>query len=127
MNTTASRPTLRSLCAIAIASVAIAGCASVPAPTEQMAVSRAAIENAARSGGGEYAAPAMQSARDKMDRATAAMQKEDYETARWLAEQAQVDARLAEKTAQSAKARKAAVATSEDIRVLREEINRNSR
>ncbi|MBK8324632.1 MAG: DUF4398 domain-containing protein [Betaproteobacteria bacterium] len=43
-----------------------------------------------------------------MDRANAAVAKEDFESARWLAEEAQVDARLAEKKAQSAEARKAA-------------------
>jgi hypothetical protein len=127
MKTKSGHPTLRTLCAIGFVALAIGGCASVPAPTEQMAVSNAAIENAASSGGGEYAALEMRSARDKMARANAALQREDYEAARWLAEEAQVDARLAETMAQSAKARKAAVATSEDIRVLREEINRNSK
>jgi hypothetical protein len=55
------------------------------------------------------------------------MAKEDYDDARWLAEQSQADARLAEKKADSARARKAAVVMQEDIRVLREEINRNSK
>ena len=62
-----------------------------------------------------------------MDRANRAMAKEDYENARWLAEQAQADARLAEKKAESAKAQKAANVMQEDIRVLREEINRKSK
>jgi len=55
------------------------------------------------------------------------MEKEDYENARWLAEEAQADARLAEKKAQSAKAQKAALVMQDDIRVLREEINRQPR
>lgn len=111
---------------IAVAAV-IAGCASVPKPTEQLAVSRSAITNAERAGGAEYAPVEMRAARDKMDRAGKAMAREDYEDARRLAEEAQVDARLAEKTAESAKAQKAAVALSDDIRVLREEINRKSK
>ena len=53
-----------------------------------------------------------------------AMQKKDYEDARMLAVEAQADARLAEKKAESAKAQKAASVTKDDIRVLREEINR---
>ncbi len=126
MNTTLRPPNPRTLLAIAAASLAVAGCASVPAPTEQMAVSKSAIANAASAGGGEYASIEMRSAQDKMDRANAAIAKEDFESARWLAEEAQVDARLAEKKAQSAKARKAALVMNEDLRVLREEINRKS-
>ncbi len=127
MNTTFRPPSLRTLCAIGLASLALGGCASVPAPTDQIAVSKSAIANAASAGGGEYAPMEMRSAQDKMDRAQAAMRKEDYEAARWLAEEAQVDARLAEKKADSAKARKAALAMSDDIRVLRDEINRKSK
>jgi len=126
MNTTLRPPNPRTLLAIAAASLAVAGCASVPAPTEQMAVSKSAIANAASAGGGEYASIEMRSAQDKMDRANAALAKEDFESARWLAEEAQVDAKLAEKRAQSAKARKAALVMNEDLRVLREEINRKS-
>jgi hypothetical protein len=102
----------------------LAGCASTPAPTEQMAVSRSAVANAVSAGGTEHAAVEMKSAQDKMDRANRAMGKEDYDEARRLAEQAQADARLAEKKAHSAKAEKAAAVTQEDTRVLREEMNR---
>ena len=109
------------------AAAAIAGCASVPPPTEQMAVSKSAIANAVSAGGPEYAPVEMKLAQDKMDRARRAMEKEDYENARWLAEEAQADARLAEKKAQSAKAQKAALVMQDDIRVLREEINRKPR
>lgn len=113
--------------AIAIAAVAAAGCASAPKPTEQIAVSNSAITSAVRAGGGEHAPVEMKSAQDKMAQANRAMDKEDYEDARGFAEQAQVDATLAEKKAESAKARKAAIALSDDIRVLREEINRKSK
>jgi hypothetical protein len=105
----------------------LAACASTPAPTEQMAVSRSAIANAASAGAGEFAPIEMKSAQEKMERANRAMQKEDYDVARHLAEEAQADARLAEKMAQSAKAQKAAAALQEDNRVLREEINRKSK
>lgn len=126
MNTISSPSSFQTILAIVIAAAALTGCASVPAPNEQMAVSKAAIANAASAGGAQYASPEMRSAQEKMDRAQVALQKEDYESARWLAEEAQVDARLAEKKAHSAKARNAALATGEDIRVLREEINRRN-
>ena len=113
--------------AIGCAGVLLAGCASAPPPTEQMAVSRSAIANAVSAGGSEYAPVEMRLAQEKMDRASRAMAKEDYEAAGALAAEAQADARLAEKKAESAKARKAAVVMQDDIRVLREEINRNSK
>ena len=103
------------------------GCATVPPPVEQMAVAKAAIANAVRAGGSEYASVEMRTAQEKIDRASRAMEKEDFETARWLAEQAEADARLAEKKAQSSKAQKAATVLKDDIRVLREEINRKSK
>ena len=113
--------------AIGFAVVLVAGCASLPAPTEQMAVSRLAIANAVSAGGSEYAPVEMRAAQEKMDRANRAIEKEDFENARRLAEEAQADARLAEKKAQSAKAQKAASVTQDDIRVLRDEMNRKSK
>lgn len=114
----------KALGALALAAVVIAGCASTPPPTEQMAVSRSAVANAVSAGGSQYAPVEMRAAQDKMDRARRAMVKEDYEDAGRLAKEAQADARLAEKMAESAKARKAAGVTQEDNRVLREEMNR---
>jgi predicted S18 family serine protease len=116
-----------SLGAIIFAAVFVAGCAGVPPPKEQMAVSKAAIANAVSAGGAEYAPVEMRSAQEKMDRAARAMEKEDYDVARSLAEQAQADARLAETKAGSAKAQKAASAMQEDNRVLREELARKSK
>ena len=109
---------------IVCAAIVVAGCASIPPPTEQMAVSKSAIASAVSAGGNEYAAVEMRSALEKMDRANRAMAKEDYENARWLAEQAEADARLAEKKAHSAKAQKAVGVMQDNNRVLREEIER---
>ena len=88
---------------------------------------RSALANAVSAGGSEYASVEMRTAQEKMERANRAMDKEDYVNARWLAEEAQADARLAEKKAHSAKAQKAASVMQDDIRVLREEINRKSK
>jgi hypothetical protein len=109
-----------------VAAIFIAGCASTPAPIEQMAISRAAVSNASSAGGDEFAPLQLKSAVEKMDGAERAMAEKDYMRARQLAEQAQVDAQLAEATARSAKAQKAADAVQEDIRVLRQEINRKT-
>jgi NADH:ubiquinone oxidoreductase subunit B-like Fe-S oxidoreductase len=104
----------------------MAGCASTPAPIEQMAISRAAVSNASSAGGNEFAPLQLKSAMEKMDGAERAMTEKKYDQARQLAEQAQVDAQLAEATARSAKAQKAADAVQEDSRVLRQEIDRKT-
>ena len=111
------------------AAVFMAGCAStlpVPALTEQMAVSRAAVSNASNAGGNEFAPIQLRSAMEKMDAAERALGANDYARAQMLAEEAMVDAKLAETTARSAKAQKAADALQEDNRVLRKEIDRKA-
>jgi hypothetical protein len=122
-----SNLTMRRIGTAAAAIVLMAGCASTPAPTEQMAVSRAAISNAMSAGGNQFAPVQLKSAMDKMDAAERAMAEKNYELALRLAEQAEVDARLAAEMARSAKARQAADAVQEDIRVLRQEIERQSK
>ena len=107
----------------------ITSCASVPAsePTAQLAVSKAAVTDAVSAGGSETASLEMKSAQDKLDRANVAFSAKNYEQATALAEQAEIDAKLAETKARSAKAQKAADALQDDIRVLHEEINRKSK
>jgi hypothetical protein len=112
---------------IAGGSIFMASCASTPAPTEQVAVSTAAVAHAVTAGGSESAPTEMRIAREKLDRANLAMAAKDYDRARSLAEEAQVDAQLAETKARSTKAQKAANELQEDSRVLREEINRKSK
>ena len=111
----------------AVAVMVMAGCASTSAPTEQMAVSRVAVSNAMGAGGAEFAPVQYKSATDKLTAAERAMADEDYELALKLAEQAEVDAKLAAEMARSAKAQRAADALQEDIRVLRQEIDRQSK
>lgn len=119
--------TVRTL-SVAVAALGLmAGCASTPAPTEQMALSRAAVDTAMSAGGNEYAPVQLQAAMNKMDAAEKALLKEDYAQARKLAEQAEVDAKLASAMARSAKAKKASEAVQDDIRVLRQEIDRNAK
>jgi hypothetical protein len=117
----------KALGAIGCAALLAAGCASVPPPTEQMAVAKSALSSALSAGGVEYAPVEMRTAQEKMDRANRAMAKEEYDAARRLAAEAEADARLAEKMAHAAKARKAESVTQEDIRVLREEMNRRTK
>lgn len=106
--------------------LACLGCASsleTPA-TASVAVSRAVVDNASSADGTQFAPVEMASAREKMARANAAMTAKNYTAAMDLASQAQADAKLAQSKANSAKAQFSADALQEDIRVLREELNR---
>lgn len=120
-----SNPGLMAVCGAVL--VLAAGCSSLKAPaTTDVAVSKAAVENAAGAGGVEFAPVEMRAAREKMALANRAMGAKDYKLAIDLAGQAQADAKLAQSKANSAKAQQAVDALHDDIRVLREELNRAS-
>lgn len=104
----------------------IVGCASTPAPTAQLAVSRAAVMNASNADTAQYAPVELRSAREKLIRAEQAMDAHNYELADQLATESAVDARLAESKTQAAKAQKAAQDSQEATGVLRDEINRKA-
>jgi hypothetical protein len=110
----------------AIAAIFLIGCASIPAPTEQIAVSKSAVSNALSAGSNEYAPLQLKSALEKMEAAERAMIDGNNELALQLAEQAQIDAKLAGTIARSTKAQKAAEALQEGSRVLRQEIDRQT-
>lgn len=126
MTNSYKHPWYRVTLGIGVFALALAGCATVNPPTEQLAVSKMAVSNAASAGGNEFASAEMRSAQDKLDRANRAMTAKDYANAESLAEQAQVDAQLATAKARAAKAQKAAATVQEDSRVLRNELDRKS-
>lgn len=112
----------------AAAAMLTVGCSSLKTPaTANVAVSSAAVESAASAGGAEFAPVEMNSAREKMSLANQAMAGKNYKLANELATQAEADAKLAQGKANSAKAQTAANALQDDIRVLREELNRSSK
>ncbi|OIN91043.1 MAG: hypothetical protein AUJ20_12460 [Comamonadaceae bacterium CG1_02_60_18] len=111
----------------AAALLSVAACGSLKTPaTADVAVSKAAVDNAAGAGGADYAPVEMLAARQKMALANQAMASKDYKQALTLAAAAQADAKLAQSKANSAKAQIAADALQDDIRVLREELERNN-
>jgi hypothetical protein len=106
--------------------LAVVGCASsqkAPA-TADVAVSKAAVDNAVSAGAADLAPEEISLARAKMQRASQALAAKDYALARDLANQAQADAKLAQSKANSTKAAAASNALQEDLRVLREEVDR---
>ena len=106
------------------ATLALSACASAPVPTEQLAVTTAAVANAVSAGGQELAPTEMSAARDKLVRAHLAVAARDNDQALRLAQQAQVDAQLAGIKAEAMKTRKAQAELDEAARVLREELAR---
>ena len=105
-------------------SLVLAGCAGNP-PSEQYAVTQSAVNSAVSAGGTEFAAVEMKSAQDKLKQAELAMHDKKYDEARRLAEQAEWDARVAERKAQAAKAEKAVQDAKQGVQELRQEGMRN--
>lgn len=112
------------LAALAIGSTfVLAGCAGNP-PTEQYAVTQSAVNSAVSAGGTEFAAVEMKSAQDKLKQSEIAMHDKKYDEARTLAEQAEWDARVAERKAQAMKAEQAVKDSQKGVQELRQESQR---
>lgn len=105
----------------------LAACAGAPAPMPEIAVARAAVGHAAAAGGAEFAPAEMTMARDKVVRAEAELQADRRDRARDLAQQAQVDALLAEARAEARKAERSAAALQDAARALDDEMARQPR
>ncbi len=128
MSSTTSSAWLKTACCAGLVVMGLVGCASkekMPA-TSDVAVSKAAVSDATVSGAAEYAPVEVASAQEKLNRANSALAAKDYSTARELANQAQADAQLAQSKASSAKAQAAANALQDNIRVMREELDRSA-
>ena len=82
----------------------VAACASVPAPTEQMALARAALSEAEAAGAPTYAGLRYRDAEVNMDAARQALAAGNNAQARRFAEEAALDAQLAARRARAAKA-----------------------
>lgn len=94
------------LAASAALVLAITACASAPLPpSRELQAAQTAIDSAEQARVADYASPELGQARDKLSAAKAAVQQEDMDSARRLAEQAQVDAQLALARTQATKAR----------------------
>ena len=112
--------------ACAVIAIGLAACASTPIPNEKIAVAKESVRRAEQSGAPELAPVEMAAARDKLARAEKAVADREAVPANQLAEQADVDARLAEATAQQQRARKAAMEFDASMQALRSESMRNT-
>ncbi|MDQ1813478.1 DUF4398 domain-containing protein [Massilia sp. CCM 9210] len=115
------------LCAALVMTLAACASSQKAPATADVAVSKNAVENAVSAGAADLAPEEINAARAKMMRANEALAAKDYKLARELATQAQADAKLAQSKANSTKATTAANALQDDLRVLREEVDRANR
>ncbi len=102
------------------------GCASTPIPNEKIAVAKASLQRAEQAGAPELAPVELATARDKLARAEKAVADHDAQPATYLAEQANVDAQLAEATAVQQKSHKAATEFDASLQALRAESMRST-
>jgi hypothetical protein len=111
------------LCTIAFGIVA---CASTPMPVEKLAVAKSSIERAEQAQAAQFAQVELNTARTKFASAQAAVEKRDADVAARLADQADVDAQLAESTARAKQQEQLVTEMEASLRDLRNETLRNS-
>jgi hypothetical protein len=107
------------------ATAALGACASTPPPTEELALARAAVEQAQQPAA-RHAPDQLLSAQRKLAAAEAAARDEKYDQARRLAEEAEADARLAWAIAESSQARQSLTQVQESIATLKQELSRSN-
>nr|WP_305128385.1 DUF4398 domain-containing protein [Stutzerimonas degradans] len=99
----------------------LGGCASDPAPREQIRLTEQAVQQARAVGADEHTAELML-AELKLAAARAAINDEDFRQARLLSEQAELDARLAEARVLNAKSASQIAELNRSIERLRQQL-----
>jgi hypothetical protein len=105
-------------CAIAFGIVA---CASTPMPVEKLAVAKNSLARAEQAQAAQFAQVELNSARNKYAAAQAAADKNDAEVAARLADQADIDAQLAEAMARAKQQAQLVTEMDASLRDLRNE------
>ena len=103
--------------------LALAACANEAPPTAQVTLADSTIRDAETAGAVQYSPVELNTAREKLEAARRNMQDDNNEQARRLAEEAEVDARLAELRARTKTTRDAVAAIQSSIDTLRRELN----
>jgi hypothetical protein len=99
----------------------IVACASTPMPVEKLAVARSSIERAEQAQAAQFAQIELASARNKYAAAQAAADKNEAAAAARMADQADIDAQLAESTARAKQQQQRAAEMDAGLRDLRDE------
>ncbi|WAC44678.1 DUF4398 domain-containing protein [Pseudomonas sp. SL4(2022)] len=100
----------------------LSACATDPAPHEQLRLSEQALSQAKAVGLSVEQSATLRQAEDKFAQAQVAMQDEDFKQARLLAEQAELDARLAEAQLLTEKSQQQLTELSNAINRLRKQL-----
>jgi hypothetical protein len=108
------------------AAVVIVGCAAATPTVDTVSTADMALNRAIDAKAMQHAPLELRLAEEKLDRAKSALEEEDYEQARRLAEEAQVDARLAEARARSRAARQQAQEIEQTIDTLQREVDQKT-
>jgi Domain of unknown function (DUF4398) len=106
--------------------LSLGGCATTPIPNEQIAVAKSSVQRAEQNGAPELAPVEMSTARQELASAEKAAADHEALSATQWAEKANVDAQLAEATAQERRAHKAATEFDASMATLRQETQRSS-
>lgn len=109
-----------------VVGICLVACANNPPADEKMAVAKAAVARAEQSGAPQDAPADMAAARDKLASAQQASDKHNMAMANELAEQANIDAQVAEASALQQRAHKAAAEFDSSMKTLQQESQRNS-
>ncbi len=105
----------------------LTGCGASPVPpTEQINSAEMALNEARNSDALNLAGLELRRAQDGLEKAKQAVQQKEFVSARRLAKQAEIDAKLAEAKSEAVMARKAAQDMRDSIQTLQEEINRKT-
>jgi hypothetical protein len=111
----------RAAVACAAFCIGVPAFAANPIASEKIAVAKASLQRAEQSGAPEAAPVEMAAAREKLAQAEKAAIDHDVKPATMLAEQADIDAQIAEATAQQARSHKAAMEFDASMQALRGE------
>jgi hypothetical protein len=109
----------------ALVALAMVGCASAPPATDKLAIAKRSIERAEQAGATQSAPTELSQARDKLAAADKASADRDAKTAVRLADQADVDGRLAEAAAVASRSRRAATELDASVQAMRDESMRS--
>ena len=108
-----------------VLALALSACGTPRRPIESVSKAEAAVQAADSGKAAEHAPLELDMAREKLARAEQALDDGDHERAQRLADQALVDALLADAKAQSQTSRENAQALQSSIQTLRQETERN--
>jgi len=104
----------------------IVACAATPMPSDKLAVAKTSVERAEQAQAAQFAQVELTAARNKLAAAQAAADKRDADVAARMADQAEVDAQLAEFTARARQQEQLATEMDASLDDLRNEAQRKS-